>query len=39
MEKNEFFHKKKCVLSHFCAKTRIFFVILRPKQPYGKYTS
>ncbi len=29
MEKNDFFHKKKCVLAHFCAIKRIFFVILR----------
>ena len=31
MEKNDFFAEKKCVLALFCAKKRIFFVILRPK--------
>ena len=29
MEKNAFFHEKKWVLPYFCAKKRIFFVILR----------
>ncbi len=31
MEKNDYFHKKKCVLPYFCTRKRIFFVILRTK--------